>query len=84
MDLGGSSPALGVITHCGGLLRGNTFGNVLNHADFPKVHSGDNLFAGSALVDYKVFAYLVYCNRLLSYPIIAARISKINNEPARS
>ena len=24
------------------------------------------------------------CNRLLSYPIIAARISKINNEPARS
>ena len=24
------------------------------------------------------------CNRLLSYPIIAARISKINNEPAQS
>ena len=32
----------------------------MKHADFPKIHSGDNLFAGSALVNYKVFAYLDY------------------------
>ena len=60
MDLGGSPPALGSSCTVGGLLCGKAFGNVLNHADFPKVHSSNNLFAGSALVDYKVFAYLIY------------------------
>ena len=33
---------------------------------------------------YDVFQKNSDCNRLLSYPIIAARISKINNEPAWS
>ena len=60
MDLGGSPPALGSSRTTGGFLRGKAFGNVLNHADFPKVHSGDNFIPGTALVDYKVFAYLVY------------------------
>ena len=60
MDLGGSPPVLWSSHTTRGLLHGKAFGNVLNHADFPKDHTGDSLFAGSALVDYKVFAYLVY------------------------
>jgi len=55
MDLG-SPPALGSSHSSGCILRGNA----LNHADFRTVHSGDSSFAGTALIDYKVFAYLVY------------------------
>jgi hypothetical protein len=60
MDLEGSPPALGSSRTTGGLLRGRALGNALNHADFPKVHSGDDFFTGSSEVDYKIFAYLVY------------------------
>jgi hypothetical protein len=60
MDLEGSPPALGSSRTSGAILRGKALGNVLNHADFPKARSGDVFLAGSALVDYKVFAYLVY------------------------
>jgi len=60
MDLEGSPPALGSSRTTGAIFRGKALGNVLNHADYPKARSGDIFFAGSAQVDYKVFAYLVY------------------------
>ena len=60
MELEGSRPALGSSHTTGGFLRGRALGNTLNHADFPKVHSGEHFFTGSSQVDYKVFAYLVY------------------------
>ena len=40
--------------------------------------------SGPPLVLLPPEAASVHCNRLLSYPIIAAHISKINNEPAQS
>jgi len=60
MDLEGSPPALGSSRTTGAIFHGKALGNVLNHADYPKACSGDIFFAGSAQVDYKVFAYLVY------------------------
>ena len=60
MDLEGSPPALGSSCTMGGIFRGKALGNALNHADFPRLGSGDSFFAGSAQVNYKVFAYLVY------------------------
>ena len=60
MDLEGSPPALGSSRTMGGIFRGKALGNALNHADFPRLGSGDSFFAGSAQVNYKVFAYLVY------------------------
>ncbi|EDR02211.1 uncharacterized protein LACBIDRAFT_332556 [Laccaria bicolor S238N-H82] len=60
MDVEGSPPALGSSRTMGGILRGKALGNALNHADFPRLDSGDHFFAESAQVNYKVFAYLVY------------------------
>jgi len=60
MELEGGPAALGSSRTTGGILCGRAFGNALNHADFPKVHSGGSFFTGSSQVDYKIFAYLVY------------------------
>jgi len=42
------------------VLRGQAYGNVLNHADFPKLGSGGVSFTHNAQVDYKVAVYLLY------------------------
>ena len=60
MDVEGSPLALGSSRTTGGFLSGRALGNALNHADFPKLGSGDVFSAGSAQVNYKVHAYLVY------------------------
>ena len=57
MDVEGSPPALGSSRTTGGFLRGRALGNALNHADFPKASSGDLFYAGSAQVNYKIYAY---------------------------
>ena len=45
----------------GGILRGKAYGNVLNHADFPKLRfSTDIPQGGNPQIMIKVFAYLVY------------------------
>ncbi len=44
----------------GDYLRGPAYGNVLNHADFPKLHSDSAPLMESAQVDYMIYAYLVY------------------------
>ena len=41
-------------------MRGRALGNALNHADFSKASSADVFYAGSAQVNYKIYAYLVY------------------------
>lgn len=45
----------------GGILCGKAYGNVLNHADFPKLRfSTDIPQGGNPQIMIKVFAYLVY------------------------
>ena len=57
MDVDGSPPALGSSRTAGGFLHGRAMWNALNHADFPKPRSGDVFYAGSAQVNYKIYAY---------------------------
>ncbi|KAF8800501.1 hypothetical protein BYT27DRAFT_7021576, partial [Phlegmacium glaucopus] len=59
MEIDASPPALGASRIIGGILHGKAYGNVSNHADYPRVHPG-NIPFGNAQVDYKIFAYLVY------------------------
>jgi len=40
MDFEGSPPPFGSSHMTGAVLRGQAYGNVLNHADFPKLGSG--------------------------------------------
>ena len=44
----------------GAVSRGQAHGNVLNHADFPKLGSSSFPLTDYALVDYKVSVYLLY------------------------
>lgn len=53
-------PPQGSSRTTGGFLRGQAYGNVLNHADFPKSSFGTAAFTEGAQVDYMVYAYLVY------------------------
>ncbi len=58
LDLEEIPPPLGSSSATGGILRGQAYGNVLNHADFPKLN--DASFKSTAQVDYTILAYLVY------------------------
>jgi len=60
MDLEEIPPPQGSSRATGGYLRGQAYGNVLNHADFPKLHSDSAPLMESAQVDYMIYAYLVY------------------------
>jgi len=60
MDLEEISPPQRSSCATGGYLRGQAYGNVLNHADFPKFHSDSAPLMESAQVDYMIYAYLVY------------------------
>ena len=60
MDLELNPPPHGSSRATGGSMRGQAHGNVLNHADFPKHHSGGAVFTDNAQVDFTVYAYLVY------------------------
>lgn len=51
-----SPPPMGSSRSTGGVLRGKAYGNVLNHADLPKLRFS----TGNPQVMIKVFAYLVY------------------------
>ena len=60
MDFEKSPPSFGSSCMTGAVLRGQAYGNVLNHADFPKLGSGPVSFINNALVNYKVAVYLLY------------------------
>ena len=86
MDVHGSPPALGSSCTTGGFLRGRALGNALNYADFPKFRSGDVFYAGSAQVNYKIYAYLVYSdpvnlNDIPDPALLANTIFHINTIP---
>ena len=85
MDVDGSPPALGSSRTTGGFLHGSALGNALNHADFPKASSGDVFYAGSAQVNYKIYAYLVYSNpvkfNVIPDPALPATIFHISTIP---
>jgi hypothetical protein len=56
-----SPPPMGSSRSTGGILRGKAYGNVPNHADFPKLQfSTDIPQAGNPQILIKVFVYLVY------------------------
>ncbi len=50
LDLEEIPPPLGSSSATGGILRGQAYGNVLNHADFPNLN--DASFKSTAQVDY--------------------------------
>ena len=60
MDFEGSPPPFGSSRMTGAVLRGQAYGNVLNHADFPKLGSGGVPLTNYAMVDYKISVYLLY------------------------